>query len=383
VVSTSNLIASNFPYLSTYSVNTALPYILGSSNTLPVSVSPGGLISPNFTWEKVYQWNLGMDMALLNQRLEASFDLYTRYTKGMLVSGQPLPAVLGTGVPVSNSADLKTNGYEISLKWQDKIGKDISYYATVAFSDAIGTITKFNNPTKDLGNYYVGRKQGEIWGYVAEGLFQSQAEITKHADQSQLFGGAWNPGDVMYKDLNGDGKITPGNNTLDSSGDRKIIGNTTPRYQYSLSTGLTWKSFDLDIMLQGVGKMDFVPDGRFYGISSQWDVPMQAANDFWSFENTGNFLPRPYIDGGHGNRNTNTRYLQNAAYLRVKQLTIGYSLPAKWTEKIAVSQFRLYFTGQNILTLTKLSKLYDPENLSLMGYPITKSYSFGLNITFK
>ena len=377
------LLSNTFPYLSIYGVNTALPYILGTGTSLPVSVSPGVLVSPTFTWEKVYQWNMGMDMELLRNRLEATVDVYTRSTKGMLVPGRPLPGVLGASVPKSNAADLKTNGYEVSLKWQDRISKNFSYYASLVFADAIGTITKFDNPTKDLNNYYVGEKYGEIWGYVADGLFQSQEEINKHADQSKLYGGAWHAGDVMYRDLNGDGKITPGNNTVDSSGDQKVIGNTTPRYQYSLSTGLMWRSFNLDIVLQGVGKRDFVPDGRFYGIGSQWDVPMEAVKDFWSYANRNAYLPRPYIDGGHGNRSTNTRYLQSGAYLRVKQLTVGYSLPDRWAEKIAASQLRLYFTGQNIFTLTKLSKLYDPENLNLMGYPITKSYSFGINLTFK
>lgn len=378
------LLANTFPYLSIYGVNTALPYILGTGTALPVSVSPGVLVSPTFTWEKVYQWNVGMDMELLRNRLEATVDVYTRSTKGMLWTGRPLPGVLGASVPKSNAADLKTNGYEVSLKWQDRINKNFSYYASAVFADAIGTITKFDNPTKDLSaTYYTGAKYGEIWGYVADGLFQSQAEIDKHANQSNLYGGAWHPGDVMYRDLNGDGKITPGNNTVDSSGDRKVIGNTTPRYQYSLSTGLVWKSFNVDIVLQGVGKRDFVPDGRFYGIGSQWDVPMEAASDFWSYGNQSGFLPRPYIDGGHGNRATNTRYLQSGAYLRVKQLTVGYSLPDRWVEKIAASQLRIYFTGQNIFTLTKLSKLYDPENLNVMGYPITKSYSFGINLTFK
>jgi TonB-linked SusC/RagA family outer membrane protein len=376
---------SNFPYISNYGVITALGYMLGSTTTLPVGVSPGNLISPDFTWEKVYQWNVGLDAELLTNRLEMSVDVFTRSTKGMLVAGQPLPAVLGTAVPQSNAADLKTQGYEISLKWRDKIGKDISYYANAVFSDARATITKFDNPTKDLSNNnnYEGKKFGEIWGYAGDGLFQSADEISKHADQSQLFSGTWNPGDVKYRDLNGDGKITPGNNTLDSSGDQRVIGNTTPRYQYSLSTGVRWKSIDLDIILQGVGKRDYVPDGRYYGIGSEWDVPMQAASNFWSYANPNGFLPRPYINGGHGNRANNTRYLQSAAYLRLKQVTVGYALPVNWASKISVSQLRVYFTGQNILTFTKLSELYDPENLDVMGYPITKSYSFGINLTFK
>ena len=121
---------------------------------------------------------------------------------------------------------------------------------------------------------------------------------------------------------------------------------------------------------------------RFFGIGSEWDVPMKAALDYWSEDNKGAYLPRPYINGGHGNREVSTLYLQNAAYIRLKQISLGYTFPEKWIKKMALSKARIYFTGQNLVTLTKLNKMYDPENTNLMGYPVPKSYSVGLNLTF-
>jgi TonB-linked SusC/RagA family outer membrane protein len=379
-------VSGNFPYISSYGINTSTPYMLGG--VLPVSITSGGLISPSFTWEKVNQWNVGGDLEFLKNRLTASFDIYRRRTIGMLTAGTPLPAVLGTGVPNENAADLKTFGFESVLIWRDKVGV-VTYNISFNISDYQSEITKFDNPTGDLGSdrtnptNYVGKKIGEIWGYEATGLFQDQGEISNGPSQTKIYGGTWNLGDVKYVDSNNDDEISWGKNTLSDHGDLKKIGNSTPRYQYGLMTGVAWKGFDLDIFLQGVAKRDlWIGDYRFFGIGSEWDVPMKETLDYWSETNTGARLPRPYINGGHGNREVSTLYLQNAAYLRIKQLSIGYTLPENLAKKAALNKVRIYFTGQNILTLTKLSKLYDPENTDLMGYPVPKSYSVGINLTF-
>jgi TonB-linked SusC/RagA family outer membrane protein len=373
-------VSGNFPYISNYSINSSTSYILGG--VLPVSIASGSLISPSFTWEKVNQRNIGLDLGFINKKLTFSLDVYRRNTIGMLTSGTPLPAVLGTGVPNENAADLKTYGWESVVTWKDKI-KDFAYNVSFNISDSQSEITKFKNPTGDLGTYYVGRKIGEIWGYEASGLFQSQDEINNSPSQSKIYGGTWNPGDVKYINLNDDNVISWGTNTLSDHGDKRIIGNNTPRYQYGLQANASWKGIDIDIFLQGAAKRDlWTGDNRFFGIGSQWDVPMKAAFDYWSEDNKGASLPRPYINGGHGNREVSTLYLQNAAYMRLKQISVGYSFPQKWIEKVALSKARIYFTGQNLLTLTKLNEMYDPENTNLMGYPVPKSYSVGLNLTF-
>lgn len=373
-------VSGNFPYISNYAINTSTSYMLGG--TLPVSVSSGSLISPSFTWEKVNQWNIGFDLGFLKNKLTSSIDVYRRNTIGMLTSGKPLPAVLGTGVPRENAADLKTYGWELTATWKDRV-KDFNYSVVFNISDSQSEITKFDNPTGDIGNYYVGRKLGEIWGYKASGLFQSVDEINRHADQSKLYGGTWNTGDVKYVNIDDDEAITWGSNTLSDHGDKTIIGNNTPRFQYGLQINSSWKGFDLNIFFQGVAKRDlWTGDNRFFGIGSEWDVPMKEALDYWSEDNTNARLPRPYINGGHGNRQVSTLYLQDGSYIRLKQLTFGYTLPGSIMQKSPISKVRFYFTGENIFTITSLSDLYDPENTNLMGYPVPKSYSFGLNLTF-
>lgn len=379
-----------FPYISNYATNTAYSHILGSNATLPVAVAPGALVNPDFTWENVSQWNLGTELELLQHRLSLSYDYYTRYTTGMFVTGLALPAVLGATPPTRNAADLKTKGWEFSANWKDDIGKNASYRVGVVLSNSDAYITKFeSNPTKLIGNpYYVGYRIGQIWGLKTDGLFQSDAEAAAYPiNQTQLYGGAWRAGDVRYLDLDGDKRITNGKATADSSGDLRILGNTTPRYQYGVTGGFSWKGLDLDIFVQGVAKRDFMPDGRYYGIGSQWDVPMEAALNYWSYGNPDGFLPRPYIDGAHGNRGGfgygTDRYMQSAAYLRLKQVTLGYNIVQPWLERARIGSVKVYVTGQNVLTITKLSKLYDPENLNLLGYPVTKSWAVGLNITLK
>lgn len=197
-------------------------------------MSPGGIVSPYLTWETVRQIDLGLDWALLNSRLYGTFDWYMRKTLDMVTNGTPLPAVLGTGAPQANTADLKTTGWELSMGWRDRVNKDFSYDVSFVLSDYQAEITKFNNPQNLLSTHYVGKKWGEIWGLVTEGLFQSAEEVSAHADQSEIYGGGWYPGDVKYKDLNGDGKINKGKNTLDDPGDQKIIGNSEPRYSYGI-----------------------------------------------------------------------------------------------------------------------------------------------------
>ncbi|MBN2611988.1 MAG: TonB-dependent receptor [Bacteroidales bacterium] len=373
-------VPGNFPYISNYNITSSTQYMLGG--VLPVGIASGALISPSFTWEKVNQGNIGLDLGLVKNKLNFSVDVFQRNTIGMLTTGAPLPAVLGTGVPNENAADLKTYGWESIVTWKDKI-KDFAYSVSFNISDAQSEITKFDNPTGDLDTYYVGQKIGEIWGYEASGLFQSTDEINSSLSQSALYGGTWNPGDVKYVNLNDDDVIDWGNNTLSDHGDKKIIGNDTPRYQYGLQTNASWKGFDVSLFFQGTAKRDlWTNDGRFFGIGSEWDVPMKAALDYWTEDNKDAFLPRPYINGGHGNREASTLYLQNGAYLRLKQISLGYTLPERWSKKAAMSKARIYFTGQNVMTLTNLSKLYDPESLNVYNYPVPKLYSVGLNLTF-
>ncbi|GHT14692.1 SusC/RagA family TonB-linked outer membrane protein [Bacteroidia bacterium] len=404
---------ANFPYLATYGTTANQSYVIGGQRG--IAVSAPGLVSSNFTWETVTQWNIGVNYGFLDQRLTGSFDIFSRQTKDMLVNTQPLPGVLGVATPRANAGDLKTTGWELSITYADKVKAiDLDYYATFVLSDAQSEITKYENSTGTLGSFYVGRKIGEIWGYTSNGLLLTDEEVAiangvadgngvyPAGSQKQLYSGVWEKGDVKFVDVNGNG-VSSGKNTLDDHDDRSIIGNNTPRYQYGITLGAAWKGIDIEIFLQGVGKRDIFPDGRFFGTSSEWAMPMALASNFyreadgfWSENTTGAYLPRPYLGNTHAAQTTSTRYLQDASYLRFKQLSVGYTLPQRWTQAISISKARLYVTGQNIFTWTKLSKIYDPEivgtlyqtsgtiagSANPMTYPVAKTWSIGLNVTF-
>lgn len=380
-------VGGDYPYISTMNTNGEMGYIVDGKTI--ASVSPGGIVSPYLTWETVTQVDFGIDWTMLNNRLYGTFDWYRRNTLDMVTGGTPLPAVLGTGTPQSNTADLKTVGWELNIGWRDKIGKDFSYDVNFVLSDYKSEITKFNNPQRLLSTHYKGKKWGEIWGFVTEGLFQSEEEIRQHVNQSEIYGGAWYPGDVKYKNLDGDDKISWGRNTVDDPGDRKIIGNSEPRYSYGLSGGMRWRDIDFDFFLQGIGKRDAVLGGyQFWGFGNEWHVPYRHALNSWTEKNPNAYFPRSTYDNVTGNREIQSRYLQDASYLRLKSVTIGYTLPKSLLQKLQIEKLRFYITGQNLLTFDHLFDVYDPEIVKYDPekpsegiYPLTKSVSFGLSIT--
>ncbi len=377
-------VSSNFPYLASYGVNSKIGMIL--DGTRPVGVSAPGLVSSTLTWEKVDQLDLGFDAAFLKNRLTAEFDWYQRDTKGMLTAGQALPSVLGTSVPSENAADLRTTGWELAISWNDRINSiGLNYYVRGTLADYTAEITKFTNPTGSIGNYYVGRKIGEIWGFESNGLFQSEEEIANAASQKYLWGGNWQPGMTRYEDLDGSGRIDYGNYTLDDHGDYTIIGNNTPRYTFGLTVGASWNNFDFDMFWQGTGKRDYwSSSNEFFPFSDEWSVPQEhTVGNYWTPENTGAYFPRLSLNNGTNgaSRWASSYFLQNAAYARLKSLTFGYSLPKSLINKIGFQKLRVYVQGENLLTITPMKKWADPETLGNMTYPLQKKFSVGLNLT--
>ena len=359
----------------------------------PMGVDPSGLVSSVLTWEKVYTQNLGLDLNFLANRLTFSGDIYRRDTKDMLTKGKTLPNVLGTSEPKINAADMKTEGWEMSIGWRDVFnlkGKPFNYSARFILSDSRSFITKFDNPTGNLNDYCAGQEIGNIWGLVTEGFFIDQADIDSHADQWDVTAYPGDrpiqPGDLKYKDLNGDKKINSGSWTIDDPGDYKVIGNTANRYNYGADFSADWNGFDLRILLQGVGKKDWYPESNyFFGIyRAPWANVLENNLDHWTPENTNAYFPRlkSYIaEGGKDLAINQTRYLQDASYLRIKNITIGYTLPKELTMKARLERVRFYLTGDNIFEFTKLSKNYDPEILGT-SHPMQRIFSFGLNLSF-
>ena len=366
-------------------------------------INAPGVIDPNVAWEKVESKNIGLDFGLFNNALTGSFELFQRDTKDMLGPGYDFPDFFGATAPQANNANMRNRGWELQINWMGRIGKDINYSVGGSISDATAEVTKYQNPTftNPAGNWYEGRKVGEIWGLKTDGLIQTQQQADEYnkLDLKYLNGGVWTPGDVMYKDLNGDGKINRGTNVLGDMGDYTVIGNTTPRYQYTINGSIGWKGLNLSLMFQGVGKRDWNPGTQpyFWGWSSYAQATFFKEHlDYWTEDNPNAYYPKPYLHtaGGIGiyqNRNmqTSDRYLQSAAYIRLKNLTLSYTLPQKWTNHIGLDKIMVFFTGENLWTSTNLAKMFDPEAVFTSNgytseggknYPLNKVLSLGLTV---
>ena len=397
--------SSYYPAIQTISTGGQSSYLLGGSTLPQATISAP--VSSGLTWERSIQSNLGLDMAFFGNRLEVSAEAYIRDTKDMLTAGESLPAVYGASAPKENVADLRTKGYEFTIGWRDTFklgGKPFNYGVSVVFSDYVSHITRFNNPDNLFAKtYWVGQKYGDIWGYHVDGLFATDEEAKSYSvDQSkvndaQIFPDGLFAGDMKFADLDGDGAINKGAEKVGDSGDWQIIGNSQPRYNYGINLNGAWNGFDLAVFFQGIGHMDWYPgaDARaFWGPYARpymTFIPKDFLNDCWSEENPNAYYPRPrgYI-AMNANRPlgvVNDRYLQNIGYLRLKNLTFGYTLPQKITRKASIDKLRIYFSGENLFYLAPglHGKYVDPEMAMTGGnlrlYPWQKSFVFGIDIT--
>lgn len=385
---------------------------LGASNgtwpmdgSRPNTATAPALVSSELGWETIQNYNIGLDWGLLNNRLTGSFEYYIRDTKDMVGLAPELPCILGTKVPVSNNTDLRTQGWEFTIGWRSVLQNGLNYSVNFNLSDARTKITRYpNNPTNSVNSNITGHYMGEIWGYTTIGLARTDQEMQDHlanlpnGGQSAL-GSDWRAGDIMYADINHDGKISKGNERLGDSGDLSVIGNKTPRYLFGLDLNANWKGFDLRAFFQGVMKRDMWQGGAYlFGSGgSTWNSSgIEAVNDYFRDENTWSvqngyreaninaFLPRPLHN--NKNRQCQTRYLQNAAYMRLKNLTVGYTLPLAFTQKMGIQNLRLFFSGENLWTVSGVSSQFDPETLTGgayggIGYPMSTTLSFGISIT--
>lgn len=393
-----------YPYMSTMGQSEVL-YNFGSSK--PSGVYMPAPVSPNQTWEKVVKLNLGTDLTLLKNRLNLTFDWYSQKTIGMLCKGVTLPAVFGASVPRENAADLETKGWEVTLGWNDQFNvgnSPLSLGARFMISNSWTYITKYDNPTNNIWDYYVGKRIGEMWGLTTDGFFATDEEALA-ANQNSVMGNnrSKKAGDIRFKDIDGNGEISYGESTLDNPGDAKIIGNSQAQYPYSLDLSAGWHGFDLRLLFYGVGKKDWYPGTGhivFWGVSNAiGDTPAAVfahQTDYWREDNQDAYFPRPKYGaaGGGEMSQTQTKYLQDASYLRLRNLTIGYTLPQNLIKKCHLSNLRFYLSGENLWTLSHIYvKMIDPEILSgrgdryqvqrqTPGYPFSQNYSFGINVSF-
>lgn len=373
---------------------------------LPIGIYAPTPVTATYTWQSVKTVNGGIDFSMLKERLSFSYDRYTRYTNGMFAKSQELPSVYGASAPRTNSADLKTRGWEMTLFWRDqfKIGNnDFGYGVKLLVADSRSFITRYTNPTGTLANYdnsylpdrnyYNGEEIGDIWGLTTEGFFQNENELKSHANQAKVGSDdqqyQFYVGDLKFKDVNGDGVIDYGDNTVSNPGDRKIIGNNAPRFPYSIDLTASYKGFDFRALIQGIGKRDWYPNPGnhyFWGVYAQPWTNVQVHNlDRWTPETPNGYFPRlkSYIAEDATELGApQTRYLQNAAYTRLKNVSIGYTIPKSITDKYKISRFRIYFSAENIFTISHLKANIDPEGLDGSVYPFQKTYSCGLNLNF-
>ena len=396
---------SFYPYYQSMTQTSGSLVIGGSQATVLPMYDP---YSTSLTWERIENYGLGLDWGFLRNRLTGSFDWYQRTTKDMVGPATSLAAVYGADAPDTNNAELRTRGWEFEIAWRDQLTKDFSYGISASISDYKSVVTKYDSPDNDLTGWYEGKVYGDIWGYKVVGIAQSDDEmaayLAEHSQsnissiyQSYTIGSNWGAGDLMYADLNGDGSVDAGSGTLDDHGDLVVIGNSTPRYSYSFTLEAQWKWIDFRAYFQGVGKRDvfFTGSATFFGFGTgayqrslftdHLDYFRLADSELGA--NFDAYYGRLRTDGN--NKLECDRFLQDASYLRCKNIQVGFNLPDKSKLKKWVKKARLYVSVENLFTITNL-KIFDPEAIDDDGdyagqastYPQYRTYSVGLDITF-
>lgn len=389
-----------YPFFQSMPIGTQSGGWIVDNGVRPNTSSAPGIVSGDMTWETVESWNIGLDWAALNNRLTGSFDYFKRTTKNMIGPAPQLPGILGTSVPKVNNSDMESYGFELEVGWRDKIG-DFSYGARFVLADNQQKITRYPNETGNIDTWYTNKMDGTIWGYQTIGIAKSDAEMNAHLATlpnggQNAIGSNWAAGDIMYKDINGDGKIDAGSSTLTDPGDRTIIGNSTPRFKYGLTLEAAWKGIDISIFFQGVAKRDYMLGGAYFWGATGGMWQSVAFKEHWDFfrpegdplgANLDAYYPRTLFSSGDKNQQTQSRYLQDASYLRLKNLQIGYAIPTMMSQKIGLQFVRIYMSGENLWTKSDISGVFDPE---LLGgdwgagktYPLQRTISFGVNVNF-
>lgn len=347
------------------------------------------MASEDKTWEIIETTNLGIDFGFLNNRLTGSFEYYWKYNNEML-SNLQLPSQIGINVPKMNVGKLKTRGWDFNINWKDQI-KDFSYQVGFNISDSKNELLKYDGASvvrEGVVSLLEGHSVNTIWGYKTDGFWSSREEYLKYKEENPGYksfnDGIISGGDVKYlAQGKADHEIGVGGGTPDNPGDLVCLGNTTPRYLYGISLSAQWKGFDLSVMFQGVGKRDVMLNGSMFPLFKAEEMPWTIHRDYWTEDNQDAFWPRLYLyKGDDFNSKSSDRWMQDASYFRLKNLTLGYTIPVakKYMEKL-----RFYVTGQDLFEITNMLSVMDPEaenNASRALYPFFRSWTIGLNVTF-
>jgi TonB-linked SusC/RagA family outer membrane protein len=392
-----------------------LDWVFGYGENRPVGYTEApAIVNRDLTWETATTKNVGINAAFLNNRLNLDFDWFERLTEDMVGPSNPKPGVLGASVPKMNNSELRTRGWELGLSWKQYFRNGFSYYLNFNLYDYRSVVTKYLNTVGTLSTWYEGQEVGEIWGFTVHDLFRSQEELNDYLSTTDLsyFGKNWRTGDVRYEDTNGDFVVDNGQNTVEDHGDMSIIGNSEPHYQYGITTGLAYKGIDFSMLWKGTAKKDayFTREGTlFWGFADKRgdgtltpyhmdyfrDEPGTKITGLYEGEanfNLDAYFPRPYLNKAEEVKNKNypnTRYLQDASFLRMQNIQVGYSLPQKVCSRLHVQRVRVYFSGENLITIDHLADGIEP--MALLGnqgkegrltYPADIIYALGIAITY-
>lgn len=404
-------VSSYYTYMRLVTISDFAGYSFGEGSAMAKYSTLGAPVSSGLTWETAQQWDFGFDLTILKNRLNLTVDGYVRNTLDMLTDGIELPSVFGASVPDMNTANLRTKGYEIALSWRDQFSlgsRPIEYSMGFNISNYRSYITKYDNKDKTFAkSYYEGMRIGDIWGFVTDGLFATDEEAQKYANSVDLsymvdgLTGGWKAGDIKFVDLDGDGEVSIGSNNVNDPGDRKILGNSLPSLSYGFTGSLRAYGFDASVFFQGTGDHYWYPDGHMMSFWGPYSYPYQTflqknfMDKVWTEDNTDAYFPRAmaYSTTSGPMSKVNDRYLQNIRYMRLKNLTVGYTIPINLTKKIGVEQARIYFSGENLFywsPLKKITAYVDPEaaidrsneTYNETFYPWQKTFMFGVDITF-
>ncbi len=387
-------------------------WLIGSTNVLAFSMPTA--LAEGFTWETIKTMNFGVDARFFDNDLGFSFDAYRRINDGMVVGGSEVPSTFGTSAPYENAAQLTTNGWELGIDYHHRFSNGLHLTVSANLADALTIVTKHPRKTTSVidGSNYEGKVIGEIWGFTTDRLFQESdfdeegnllpgIASQKYFEDNSGYNYKYGPGDVKYQDLDGNGEITWGDKTVDNHGDWSRIGNTTPRYEYNFKIGVDWKGIDLNIFFQGVGSRQYWATGTMMipGWNFSEGTYYAHQTNYWTPENTNAWYPRLTETNQPGQYSAaafnflcQTRYLLDMSYLRLKNITIGYSLPDKVLKKMHFDKFRIYFSAENVCEIDHLGDLpIDPETETSAGdggamgfgriYPFTRQLSCGLQIS--
>jgi TonB-linked SusC/RagA family outer membrane protein len=379
----------NFAYTST--IATGFGYTFGGNETFTTGSVPSSVPNPNLKWETSEQLNFGLDMGLWRDQLIIKADYYQKDTEGLLVRA-PIPGHVGNNAPIINGGSVSNEGFEFSVDYRN-YSNEFGYNVGVNFALNQNEVTHIGNAEgvivgTGFATYGIvtraeeGFPIGYFWGYETDGIFQTQDEVNAYTNaDGDLLQAQAQPGDVRFKDLDGNGQI--------DDGDRTMIGNPTPDMTFGMNFGANYKQFDFSVFMQGTLGNEIFNATRRHDLSST-NMPVSYL-DRWTGPGTSNDLPRFTWNDSNGNwSKISDLYVEDGSYLRVKNVQLGYNLPFDILENVNMRQARIYVSADNLFTFTGYSG-FDPEIGSASPfnvgvdrgvYPQARSYRLGVSFTF-